>query len=111
MWYGQASHGKRKLTTKSYSTPEEAARAVDRCGSHSQGAGGTPIISAHRAQCSMGRVHVARRYLYKVKGPEACNFPVTPTLAAELDGLAVEQIQEQFKRRCGRGQRRAEGGG
>ncbi len=51
--------------------------------------------------------HAARRYLYKVKGPEACNFPVTPELAAELDALTVEQIQEQFKQRCTGTQRAA----
>ncbi len=46
------------------------------------------------------RARVALRFIYKVKGPEACNFPVTPELAAELDALTVEQIHEQFKQRC-----------
>ncbi len=40
-----------------------------------------------------------RRFVYKLKGPEACNFPVTPELAAELDALTVEQIREQFRQR------------
>ncbi len=47
---------------------------------------------------------MARRFIYKVKGPEACNFPVTPALAAELDALTVEQIQKQFKQVCGKRQ-------
>ncbi len=40
---------------------------------------------------------VARRYLYKVHGPEACNFPVSTETAAELDALTLQQIREQFK--------------
>ncbi len=43
----------------------------------------------------------ACRLLYKVRGPEACNFPVTPELAAELDALTVEQVQEQLRCACG----------
>ncbi len=57
----------------------------------------------HRALTSPVRAvssSFARRYLYKVKGPEACNFPVTPELAAELDALTVEQIQQQLKCAC-----------
>ncbi len=42
---------------------------------------------------------MARRLLYKVRGPEACNFPVTPELAAELDALTAEQVLQQL--RCG----------
>ncbi len=39
----------------------------------------------------------ARRFLYKVRGPKACHFQVTPEMAAELDAMTLEQIQEQFK--------------
>ncbi len=38
-----------------------------------------------------------RRYLYKLKGPEACNFPIAPELAAELDGLTMQQIHDRFR--------------
>ncbi len=42
------------------------------------------------------RARVARRYLYKLRGREACNFPVPGELAAELDGLTLEQIQARL---------------
>ncbi len=42
---------------------------------------------------------VSRRFLYKVRGPKACHFQVTPELAAELDAMTLEQIQEQAKKR------------
>ncbi len=42
------------------------------------------------------------RFIYKLKGPEACNFLVSFDVAAELDALTVEQIKDEFQERCGR---------
>ncbi len=39
----------------------------------------------------------ARRYLYKLR--ERTNFPITPVLAAELDSLTLEQIEQQVRPR------------
>ncbi len=41
-------------------------------------------------------VGLARRYLYKVYGPQACNFPVSAQLAEELDKVTVEELREQY---------------
>ncbi len=91
-WFG-ALQASTTLLTPAYATEEEAARAVDRCATRAllQGAsmqGRPPTSLAVRAQ---------RRFLYKVRGPEACNFPVTPQLAAELDALTVEQITQRLR--------------
>ncbi len=109
-WYGDVWHGKKKLTTNLHSTAEEAARAVDRCGLTRALTPGPP--SSRRRPTERPRIgaRVARRYLYKLRGPEACNFPVTPELAAELDALTVEQIREQFRQRCAREGARRTGG-
>ncbi len=98
-WYGVVYRATQRLSTNHFCTAEEAARAVDRCGLSVLAHRRQPAVALLSGAHTHARARVARRFIYKLRGPEACNFPVTPELAAELDALTVEQVHEQFKLR------------